>query len=33
MGSYGWRGVDKAIIGSTAERVVVHASCPILVAR
>ncbi len=33
MGSYGWRGVNKAIIGSTAERVIIHASCPILVVR
>jgi len=33
MGSYGWRGVNKAIIGSTAERVIINASCPILVVR
>ncbi len=33
MGSYGWRGIDKAIMGSTAERVIIHASCPILVVR
>jgi nucleotide-binding universal stress UspA family protein len=33
MGSYGYRGVDKAIIGSTAERVIMNASCPVLIAR
>jgi nucleotide-binding universal stress UspA family protein len=33
MGSYGYRGVDKAIMGSTAERVITAASCPILIAR
>lgn len=33
MGSYGYRGVDKAIMGSTAERVIMAASCPILIAR
>ena len=33
MGSYGWRGVNKAIIGSTAERVIIDAPCPILVVR
>lgn len=33
MGSYGWRGVDKAIMGSTTERVIMNAACPILVAR
>ncbi|RJQ47131.1 MAG: universal stress protein [Nitrospiraceae bacterium] len=33
MGSYGYRGVNKAIIGSTAERVIIHASCPILVVK
>ncbi len=33
MGSYGWRGVNKAIIGSTAERVIISAPCPILVVR
>lgn len=30
MGTYGWRGVDKAIMGSTTERVIIHASCPVL---
>ncbi len=33
MGSCGWRGVDKAIMGSTAERVIMNAACPVLVAR
>lgn len=33
MGSHGYRGVNKAIMGSTAERVIINASCPILVVR
>ncbi|MGD0282372.1 MAG: universal stress protein, partial [Dissulfurispiraceae bacterium] len=33
MGSYGWSGIDKAVIGSTTERVIMHANCPILVVR
>lgn len=33
MGSYGWKGINKAIMGSTAERVIINASCPILVVR
>lgn len=33
MGSYGYRGVNRAIIGSTAERVITHASCPVLVVK
>lgn len=33
MGSHGWTGVDKAIMGGTTERVIVNASCPILVVR
>lgn len=33
MGSHGYRGVNKAIIGSTAERVIMNASCPILVVK
>jgi len=33
MGTYGWRGVDKAIMGSTTERVIIHASCPVLAVR
>ncbi len=33
MGSHGWHGIDKAILGSTTERVIVHASVPVLVVR
>ena len=33
MGSYGWRGVNKAILGSTTERVIMNAACPILVVK
>ncbi|MDP3298062.1 MAG: universal stress protein [Thermodesulfovibrionia bacterium] len=33
MGSHGWRGIDKAIIGSTAESVISNASVPVLVVR
>jgi nucleotide-binding universal stress UspA family protein len=33
IGTYGWRGVNKAIIGSTTERVIMNASCPVLAVR
>ncbi|MDH4230980.1 MAG: universal stress protein [Nitrospirota bacterium] len=33
IGSHGWRGVSKAILGSTTERVIMDASCPILVVK
>lgn len=33
MGSHGYRGVNKAILGSTAERVIVNASCPVLIVK
>jgi nucleotide-binding universal stress UspA family protein len=33
MGTHGWRGVNKAIMGSTAERIIAYASCPVLIAR
>jgi nucleotide-binding universal stress UspA family protein len=33
MGSHGWRGMDKSIIGSTAERVMMGAHTPLLVTR
>ncbi len=33
MGTHGWKGVSKAILGSTTERVITHASSPVLVAR
>ncbi|HEX9859932.1 MAG TPA: universal stress protein, partial [Nitrospirota bacterium] len=29
----GWTGVEKAIMGSTTERVIVNAPCPVLVVR
>jgi nucleotide-binding universal stress UspA family protein len=32
-GTHGWRGMSKAILGSTAERIIAHASCPILIAK
>ncbi len=33
MGTYGWRGVSKAIMGSTTNRVIAHASVPVLVVK
>ncbi len=33
VGTHGWRGVNKAIMGSTAERVIASAACPILIAK
>ena len=33
LGSHGWRGLDKGILGSTAERVITYASIPVLVVR
>ncbi len=33
MGTHGWRGMDKAILGSTAERIIAYASCPILIVK
>lgn len=33
MGTHGWQGVDKAIMGSTTERVVSNANCPILIVK
>ncbi|HYA88722.1 MAG TPA: universal stress protein [Nitrospirota bacterium] len=33
VGTHGWRGVNKAIMGSTAERIIAHASCPVLIAK
>ncbi|OGW23465.1 MAG: hypothetical protein A2077_02780 [Nitrospirae bacterium GWC2_46_6] len=33
MGTYGWKGVDKAIMGSATERVIMNASCPVLVVK
>jgi len=33
MGTHGWRGMSKAIMGSTAERIIAHASRPILIVK
>lgn len=33
IGSHGYTGIDRALIGSTTERVIINASCPILVVR
>ncbi len=33
LGSHGWRGIDKSILGSTTERVIATASVPVLVVR
>lgn len=33
MGSHGWRGFNKALLGSTAERVITHSTVPVLIAR
>lgn len=32
-GTYGWKGVNKAIMGSTTERVIMNAPCPVLSVR
>ncbi len=33
MGTHGWRGMNKAIMGSTAERIIAYANCPILIVK
>ena len=33
MGTHGWRGMNKAIMGSTAERIIASAARPILIVR
>ena len=33
MGTYGWKGVNNAIMGSTTNRVIANAACPILVVK
>lgn len=33
MGTHGWRGVNKVIMGSTTERVIMNASIPVLTVR
>lgn len=30
IGTYGWRGVNRAIMGSATERVIMNAGCPVL---
>jgi nucleotide-binding universal stress UspA family protein len=32
-GTHGWRGMNKAVMGSTAERIIAHATRPILIVR
>jgi nucleotide-binding universal stress UspA family protein len=32
-GTHGWKGIDKAIIGSVIENVIVNVSCPVLVVK
>lgn len=33
IGSYGWKGISKLIMGSTTERVIMNAACPVLAVR
>lgn len=33
IGTYGWKGVSRAIMGSTTERVIMNALCPVLVVK
>jgi nucleotide-binding universal stress UspA family protein len=33
MGTHGWKGFSKAVMGSTTRRVITHASCPVLVVK
>jgi nucleotide-binding universal stress UspA family protein len=33
IGTHGWSGVDKAIMGSTAERIIAYADRPILIVK
>ncbi len=33
MGTYGWKGMSKAIMGSTTNRVISDAACPVLVVK
>ncbi|MBI4687541.1 MAG: universal stress protein [Nitrospirae bacterium] len=30
MGTYGWKGINRAIMGSSTQRVIMNASCPVL---
>lgn len=33
MGSHGWHGMDRALVGGTTERVIAHSEIPVLVTR
>lgn len=33
MGTHGWQGMNRAIMGSTAERIIAYANCPILIVK
>lgn len=33
LGSHGWHGIDKSLLGSTTERVIAHAAVPVLVVK
>jgi nucleotide-binding universal stress UspA family protein len=33
LGTHGWTGMNKAIMGSTAERIIAYANCPVLVVK
>lgn len=33
MGSHGWHGIDRALVGGTTERVIAHSEIPVLVTR
>ncbi|MEI7037915.1 universal stress protein [Fulvimonas yonginensis] len=33
MGSHGWRGLDRLLLGSETQRVILEARCPVLVSR
>lgn len=33
IGTYGWKGINRAIMGSTTERVIMNAPCPVLAVR
>ncbi|GAB5046172.1 universal stress protein [Thermodesulfovibrio sp. TK110] len=33
MGTYGWKGVDKVIMGSNVERVIINSSLPVIIVK
>ena len=33
IGTYGWRGINKAIMGSISERILINATCPVLLVK